>query len=225
MKSLGPMKRVEKVVLIVFLLTAIAFISRKWVAEWTGLAISDTTIAIFAAIILFTLPLSFSKNEFILDWENAKKLPWGVLLIFGGGLAIAGAFKSTGLAEAIGNGLDHFSGINPLFLVIIITIVVVFLTELTSNTATTAIFLPIMGAVAIGLDYDPLLLLIPVTMAASMAFMMPIATPPNAVVFAYDDLKVHDMARTGIWLNLMAIVIIIVFVYFLAPFTLGFTLP
>jgi len=221
--SLGPMKKPETMVLVTFALAALAFITRKWVAQWTGLALTDTTIAMAAALILFALPLSFKKGEFVQDWENAKKLPWGVLLIFGGGLALAGAFQSTGLSTSIGGAVSSFSGVNSLILVLIITTMVVFLTELTSNTATTAIFLPLMGAIAVGLGFHPLLFMVPVTLAASMAFMMPVATPPNAIIFGYEGLRIKDMARTGIWLNLLAICIIVVMAYFLGPLALGFT--
>jgi len=145
--------------------------------------------------------------------------------LFGGGLALACAFKTTGLAEAIGHAVSGLKGINPMLLVSLVTVVVALLTQLTSNTATTATFLPIMGAVATGLGLDPMFLCVPVSLAASMAFMMPVATPPNAIVFAYKDLNIGDMVRAGLGLNFIAVVLIVVMIYLLGPVTLGLKLP
>lgn len=215
--SLGPMSRAEHVVLWVFMLAAFSWMTRKWLAIWTGLSLSDTTIAMSAAVVLFMVPLSLEKRQFVLDWESAVKLPWGVLLLFGGGLAIAYAFQSSGLAEAVGNIVSGLKGIDSLWIVVFVTVVVSFLTQLTSNTATTATFLPIMGAVALGLRIDPILLCVPVTLAASMAFMMPVATPPNAIVFAYKELTIRDMLKAGFVLNIIAIILIVVMIYLFGP--------
>jgi len=225
LKELGPMGQAERMVLWVFVLTAFAWITRRWLAGLTGLSISDTTIAVGAALVLFVMPLSLKKGQFVLDWESAVKIPWGVLILFGGGLSLAGAFKSTGLSEAIGHGVAGLSGVSPFVLLIVVTTVVVLLTELTSNTATTAAFLPVMGAVAIGMKIDPLLLCAPVALSASMAFMLPVATPPNAIVFGYRELTVGDMARAGTVMNIASVILIACAVYLLGPIFLGVELP
>lgn len=204
--ALGPMSRAEKLVAIVFLGAAFGWIFRKVLVDITGLAINDTIIALVAAITLFSVPVSRAKGEFALDWEATKNLPWGILLLFGGGLALAGGFKSTGLAEWIGHGVGG-AEISTLALVLLITAAIVYLTEITSNTASTATFLPILAAVAVGLELNPIILCVPVALGASMAFMMPVATPPNAIVFSYERMELRDMVRAGFLLNLLAIAV------------------
>ena len=223
LQALGKMSKGERIVLVVFTVTALLWITRPWLVELSGLSVSDTSIALLAAILLFTLPASMEKGQFTLEWEAAKQLPWGVLLLFGGGLALAGAFSSSGLAEAIGTAVGALAGLDLALIVLATITAIIFLTELTSNTATTATFLPILGAVAIGLDASPMLLTIPAALAASMAFMMPVATPPNAIVFSYKDLHIQDMIKAGFWLNLLAIGLIYTAIRYLAPlvFELG----
>ncbi|MDP7420346.1 MAG: SLC13 family permease [bacterium] len=211
----SPSGIIGSFMLAVFILTALFWIFRKWLVRMSGVDFSDTTIAMVAAIVLFMLPVSLQEKKFVLDWKSGKQIHWGVLILFGGGLALAGAFKSTGLAESIGNLVKGWQEINPWLIVLMVTTIVVFLTELTSNTATAATFLPIMGAVALGFGKNPLLLTIPVTIAASAAFMLPVATPPNAIVFAYEELKVSDMVKAGIALNIFAILTIMLLMYFL----------
>ncbi len=218
--ALGAMSTGERAVAIVFVSAALGWILRQPLAEWSGLAITDTTIALVAALLLFAWPVSRAQGQFVLDWESARGIPWGVLLLFGGGLALAHAFNETGLAEWIGtqvSGLD----VSTWVLILIVTTAIVYLTEITSNTASTATFLPILGAVAIGLGLDPRLLAVPVALGASMAFMMPVATPPNAIVFSYDGLKLGDMVRAGIWLNIIAITVIFGAMVLLAPLVFG----
>ncbi|ADI13962.1 SLC13 family permease [Truepera radiovictrix] len=219
-RALGTMNRGEKIVLGVFVATALAWMFRPLLSTWTGLTLSDTTVALIAATLLFAIPVS-RREGFTLTWREAQEIPWGVLLLFGGGLALAGAFGSTGLAEAIGDGVSGLQGVSIWWVVLIVTAVIVFLTELTSNTATAATFLPIMGAVAVGLGQSPLLLVVPVAVAASMAFMMPVATPPNAIVFAYDDLDIRDMIRAGLFMNLLSITVIFLAMLVLAPLVFG----
>jgi sodium-dependent dicarboxylate transporter 2/3/5 len=219
--AMGSMSRGERTVLVVFVVTAVLWMTRKWLVDWTGLSISDTTIALTSAILLFALPASIEKGQFTLEWDGAKKVPWGVLLLFGGGLALAGAFRSTGLAEAIGTWVAGLEGLDIALIVLITIAAIVLLTELTSNTATTATFLPILAAVAIGLGASPMMLAVPAALAASMAFMMPVATPPNAIVFSYEGLHIRDMIKAGLWLNLLAIAVIYGAMLFLAPLVLG----
>jgi sodium-dependent dicarboxylate transporter 2/3/5 len=221
LEKLGPMQVGEKVVAAVFGATAFAWMTRSLVTSWTGLNISDPGIAIMAGCVLFAVPLSLERKTFALDWETAEQLPWGVLLLFGGGLAIADAFGATGLAEFIGKSVSQFESVGIWWIVLMVSVVVIFLTELTSNTATSAAFLPIMGASAVGLGYSPMVLGLPVAISASMAFMMPVATPPNAIVFAYDKLTIRDMAKTGFVLNLCTIAIVFASMYFLVPFVYG----
>jgi len=213
--AMGIMSGPEKTVMVVFVLTALSWIFRKWLVSLSGVKFTDTTVAMVAASLLFVLPASLQRKEFVLDWKSARKVPFGVLFLFGGGLALAGAFKSTGLAQIIGNLIGGETGVSIWPVILAVTVTVVFLTELTSNTATTATFLPIMGAIAVGLGMTPLLLTIPVALSASAAFMLPVATPPNAIVFAYEEIKVQDMVKAGIAFNIMAIILIMAIMRFL----------
>lgn len=206
LSALGAMSRGEKLVGTVFLGAAVGWIFRSPIADLTGLPLDDTMIALIAAMILFSVPISMARGEFALDWEAARNVPWGVLLLFGGGLALAGGFSSSGLAEWIGNTVGGIK-ISTMLLVLIMTIAMVYLTEITSNTASTATFLPILGAVAVGLSLDPRIFTIPVALGASMAFMMPVATPPNAIVFSYERMTLADMVRAGFLLNIIAIAV------------------
>ena len=213
--ALGRMSKGEKAVAIVFFCAALGWVLRRQLVTLTGLPISDTSIALLAALALFTWPISREKGHFAVDWDAARHLPWGVLLLFGGGLALATGFKGTGLAEWIGQQVSGID-VTTWVLILIILIATVYLTEITSNTATTATFLPILGAVAVGLNIDPQLLVIPVALAASMAFMMPVATPPNAIVFSYEKLRLDDMVKAGFWLNIIAVIVSFSAMYFLA---------
>jgi solute carrier family 13 (sodium-dependent dicarboxylate transporter), member 2/3/5 len=215
-EELGPMHREEWIVLIIFLATATAWILREPVTEWAWLIeqlpwvanITDTTIAIAAAILLFIVPASRETGEFIMNWETAKELPWNVLLLFGGGLSLAAAVQTSGLDSWIG---ERVAGLEFLPLVLLVAAtagLVIFLTELTSNTATAATFLPILGGVALGIGIEPLLLIVPAAIAATCAFMMPVATPPNAIVFGSGYIAIGQMIRAGIILNIIAVTLI-----------------
>lgn len=220
--DLGPVRGGERFVLVVFLLTAAAWILRSPKAIGSvripGLAdvipgISDAAIAIGAALVLFAVPLWRQRFPTALDWSTARRIPWGVLLLFGGGLALARAFEMSGLTEWLGGQLVGLRGV-PFPLVIGTTaLLFVFLTELTSNTATAALGMPLMAGVAEGLGVAALPLLTTAALAASMAFMLPVATPPNAIVFGSGAVSPRDMARAGLRLNFLSVTIITVFLW------------
>ncbi|MBG6218490.1 sodium-dependent dicarboxylate transporter 2/3/5 [Arthrobacter sp. CAN_A6] len=204
-KKLGSMSTGEKQVLVVFVLAAAAWISVPLL--WPGSNIADAVIAMAVAVILFLLPADFRKGIPLLDWSSAKALPWDILILFGGGLALSAQFGSSGLSEWIGTKVAGLEAL-PLVLLIAVTAgLVLLLTELTSNTATAATFLPLIGGVATGLGIDVMLLVIPVAIAATCAFMLPVATPPNAIAFASGHVQISDMVRAGAWLNLIALVL------------------
>jgi len=221
-KKLGKISFEEKVVLAVFFLTAVAWICRSFLLNKFIPNIDDTVIAIIAAIVLFLLPASKEKNRRILTWDEAVKLPWGILLLFGGGLALAEGFKSSGLAVWIGSQMTLLEGVPLIVLLLILLAAVNFLTEITSNVATTAMLLPVLAAMAVTIGVHPYILMVGATVAASCAFMLPVATPPNAVVFGSGYLRIPDMVRAGIWMNLLSIIILTLFVYFILPMLWGF---
>ena len=219
-KKLGPMKTPEWVVLVVFLGAALLWILRSPLDNLLPfLSLSDAGIALIATIGLFVLPINLTRVRFVLDWEDTKNLPWGILLLFGGGLSLAKAMSTTGLLDLIGSGFATWEvGAGALLvLVVSLTLIALFLTEVMSNVALVTVFIPVVAGVALGLDVHPLLLAVPVTLAASCAFMLPMATPPNAIVFASGHIKVSQMAFSGIWLNLIAVILISMLGYFLLP--------
>ncbi|MDP4710915.1 MAG: SLC13 family permease [Saprospiraceae bacterium] len=221
LKSLGKISYEEVLVLIVFVLMALAWITRSFLLKKWIPALDDTLIAMIGAIVLFMLPTKAAGQK-ILDWKSAVKLPWGILLLFGGGLALAEGFTSSGLADWIGGQMTLLAGVQILLLVLILVTAVNFLTEVTSNLATTAMLLPILAPMAVSINVHPYLLLVPATLAASCAFMLPVATPPNAVVFGSGYLRIPDMVRTGVALNVLSIIIVSLLVYFLLPLIWGF---
>lgn len=214
-EGLGPMTRAERRVLMVFSLTALAWILRPLFHDLLP-GLSDTGIAIAAGVILFMLPSGDGKTR-LLDWAAAGALPWGVLLLFGGGLALAGAIASSGLAEWIAAGLDRFAGAPILVMTLMIVTVIIFLTEVSSNTATTAAFLPLLGALALAQDVSPILYAAPAALAASCAFMMPVATPPNAVIYSSGHVDIADMIKHGFAINLLAIGVVTAAAMLLLP--------
>ena len=222
LKSLGKISYEEKLVLIVFATTAFLWITRSFLIQKFLPEIDDTIIAIFAAVVLFLIPASKEKARALLTWEEAVRIPWGILLLFGGGLAIATGFKATGLAEWIGSQLTLLEGVSLILLLFILVAAINFLTEITSNLATTAMMLPILAPLALGLNVHPYILMIGTTLAASCAFMLPVATPPNAVVFGSGYLKVIDMVKAGFLMNIISIIIIALVAYFLLPSLWGF---
>ncbi len=227
---LGPMSAAERRVLIVFVCTATAWVGRSWLTGLTFaggvrpfMGLSDAGIAIGAALCLFILRAP-GEGENLLDWNQAVKLPWGILILIGGGLSLAAAVSQTGVDRFIGESVAGLQGIPSPVVVVVVGGMVILLTELTSNAATTATFLPIMGAVAEGLGIDPLLLVIPLTMGASCAFMMPVATPPNAIVFGSGEITIAQMCRAGLWLNVIGLVLLVAVVYLVAVPVLGIDL-
>lgn len=206
--ELGSMQRAEKGVLVVFALAAVCWIFRPLLGDLTGLKISDTGIAIAAALLLFVLPANKGSNERILDWQSTSGVPWGVLLLFGGGLTLAAQIKSSGLAEYIAHMIEGANTIPLVLSVLLVATLITFLTEITSNTATAAGFLPLLGPVAESITGTPLVWVIPAAIACSCAFMMPVATPPNAIVFGSGQIQMRDMIKSGFVLNIIAIVLI-----------------
>jgi solute carrier family 13 (sodium-dependent dicarboxylate transporter), member 2/3/5 len=206
-RALGRMSRGERLVGIVFVLTALAWIFRPLLAGRVP-GLTDAGIAITASVLLFLLPIDFRAGDFVLNWEWAKRVPWDVLILFGGGLSLAGAISRSGLADWIGAALGGLAVLPVFLILVIVVVVIVFLTELTSNTATAAAFLPVLASLAIGIGENPLLLAVPAALAASCAFMMPVATPPNAIVYGSSFVTIPQMARAGLVLNLFFIALI-----------------
>ena len=218
--NLGKMSYEERAVGIVFLITAVLWITRSFILNQFIPGINDTVIAIGAALTMFLIPSKRDDSKALLTWKEAESLPWGVIILFGGGLSLAAAFQSSGLAEWLGNQLTAVSGLPLLLIIIIIALSVNFLTEVTSNVATASIMLPVLASLASAINIHPYLLMIPATMAASCAFMLPIATGPNAIAFSVGELEMKDMVRSGVWLNIVSSLLISLLVYFLLPFFL-----
>jgi solute carrier family 13 (sodium-dependent dicarboxylate transporter), member 2/3/5 len=217
-KSLGKFSRGEIMVALVFGFTAFLWMARPLIEAWIP-GLSDAGIAIFGSLLLFLLPVNFKSGKFLLDWKAAAKLPWGILILFGGGLTLAGAIQRTGLAEWIGGYFVGMSWMPFVVVIFIVTGVVITFTNLASNSATAAAFLPVMASVAIGMGEDPLQLAIPVAVAASCAFMFPVGTPPNAIVYGSGVMTMPQMVKAGLWLNLLFILLITLltrylFIYF-----------
>ena len=225
--ELGEVKPGERATAIVFGLTAAAWMTRPWLSEieWGGFAplagLTDPGIAITAGIALFLIPVDSKRGVFVMDWETANGIPWGLLLLFGGGLSLAAAIRANGLGEYIGQSVGFLSGVPSLVLIAGIVTLLIFLTEITSNTATAATMIPILASLAPGLDVHPLALIVPAAIASSCAFMLPVATPPNAVVFGSGRVPLAQMARSGIWLNLVGIALITGLCYALVIPALG----
>jgi len=213
-RALGTISRGERVTLVVFLITAVAWITRPLlndisVGDVKPLAgLTDPGIAILAALSLFLIPVERSPRRFAMDWRHARNLPWGILLLFGGGLSLAAAVKANGVAGFVGGQAHALAGWPVVLIVMAVAGLVIFLTEMASNTATTATLLPILAGLAPGLGMAPELLLVPATIAASCAFMMPVATPPNAIVFGSGSVTIPQMCRAGFWLNLIGILVV-----------------
>lgn len=207
LRDMGEITVPEKRVAIVFGGTALLWIFRPLITDLLP-GLSDAGIAIGAAVALFLIPACAEEEHFLLGWDDMARLPWGVLLLFGGGLSLASAISATGLAEWIGEGMAALEAWPVILLLAIVIGVVVMLTEMTSNTATTAAFLPILASVAVGIGQNPYLLAIPATLAASCAFMLPVATPPNAIVYGSGKVTIPEMAKAGIWLNVVFILLI-----------------
>jgi solute carrier family 13 (sodium-dependent dicarboxylate transporter), member 2/3/5 len=223
LKKLGDLSTAEKRVAIVFAVTAFLWIVRPLIGYLIP-EISDAGIAIAAGISLFLIPSGDEKPGTLVSWDDVSNLPWGILILFGGGLSLASAITSSGLADWIGQEISTLGFLPVLLMLLIVTSVIVFLTEMTSNTATAAAFIPILGSAAIGLGYDPLFFVIPAAIAASCAFMLPVATPPNAIVYASDEVTIGEMSKAGAWLNIAFITLITLAAYTIIAWVYGFSI-
>jgi sodium-dependent dicarboxylate transporter 2/3/5 len=221
--ALGPFSKAERRVAAVFVLTALTWMTRPILVDNIGWlsGLSDAGIAMSAALVLFVLPSGEPDGRRLLDWKQARETPWGVLVLFGGGLSLAAAVEVTGLSAWLGTGVGGLTHWPLPLLMLAVVVAVILLTELTSNTATAATFLPVLGGVALGLGRDPLLLAVPAALAASGAFMLPVATPPNAIVYSSRAVGIEDMVRAGIWLNALFAVLVTVAAYLLLPIVFG----
>lgn len=216
-RQLGPFGRAEKAVAVVFTCTALSWIFRPWIATKIPM-ISDSTIAIGGALILFCIPVEPRKGIFVMDWESTKGLPWGVLLLFGGGLSLASMISEHQLSEYLGNLTSGLGGLPIVLVICILCFGILILTELTSNTGTAATFIPIIAAVAISLGQNPLLFLVPTALAANCSYMMPVGTPPNAIVFGSNLITLPQMAKAGLLLNILLVPIVVAALWILGPF-------
>ncbi|MFT6723105.1 MAG: sodium-dependent dicarboxylate transporter 2/3/5, partial [Flavobacteriaceae bacterium] len=217
LEKLGPTAPKEKMVLVIFGVTVSLWIFRTLInAALPNLGLTDTMISIFAAIALFSIPFNLKKGDFILQWKDTEKLAWGILILFGGGLALANGMSVTGIVDRVSQAIaaGNFSVSMTAGLLIVLML---FMTELMSNVALVAVLAPVVAGIAIGLGLPIVYLLIPVTMASSCAFMLPMATPPNAIVFASGFIEVKDMVKAGIILNLVAVLLLILLFEFIIP--------
>jgi solute carrier family 13 (sodium-dependent dicarboxylate transporter), member 2/3/5 len=219
--SLGKITSQEKKVLTVFCLVAALWIARGLFNLEIFHLIKDSTIAMAGALLLFVIPSNWQQREFLLDWKTAVKIPWDILILFGGGFALAKGFSETGLTTFLASQLSILDGSHIIMIIAIVTLLVVFLTELTSNTATASLTLPIMAALAGAMQIHPFGLMVATVIAASFAFMLPVATPPNAIVFSSRYVTIPQMMKAGIWLNLLGAALITTFVMFLLPIAWG----
>jgi len=227
-KQLGPTTYEEKIIGILFAVMGLLWIFRKnlvigsiHIPGWSNIFahpeyFKDGTVAIFIASLLFLLPSRTKKGEKIIDWQISKDIPWGIILLFGGGFALANGFVKSGLSLWFANSLSFATNMPPFLMVLTVSVFISLLTQLTSNTATTQILLPVLSGVAIAAKINPLMLMIPATMSASLAFMTPVATPPNAIVFGTERIKMKDMLVTGTILTIIGVIVISLMAYFVA---------
>ena len=220
------MNRGQWITFIVFTLTALSWIFRPLLQKvsfstvggdvfpFDGL--TDTGIVMIAAMLLFVIPVDIRQHTFTMNWETARKLPWGILILFGGGLSLAGAVRANGVAEFIGAQTVAFASMPNILVVLLVVTMMIFFTELTSNTATTATLIPILAGLAAALGLHPFMLIVPATIAASYAFMMPVATPPNAIVFGSGHVTIAQMCKAGLWLNIIGIALVTGLMYLIA---------
>ncbi len=226
-RQLGKISYEEKVVLVLFVSLAFLWLFRNSInignvilPGWSQILpvpafVDDGTVAIMVAMLLFIIPAKSVPRQRLIDWNTASKLHWGIVLLFGGGFALASAFKISGLSIWVAQQLTGLAEINLVFLIASVCAMLTFLTELTSNTATTEMILPLLGSLAVAIKVNPLLLMVPATLSASCAFMLPVATPPNAIVFGSGEINMGDMMRAGIFMNLIGVVLITLFIYLL----------
>ena len=232
-RKLGRISYEEKMVGIVFVSLALLWFFRSDIVlgnirlpGWSNLFnnpeyLNDGTVAIAMSLLLFIIPSRKKKGQFLMDWKAAEGIPWHIVLLFGGGFALATGFKESGLSTWFGDQLIWLSDVHPLLIILCITFLLTFLTELTSNTATVETLLPILAGLAISIELNPLLFMLPATVAGSLAFMLPVATPPNAIIFGTNRLLIIQMARTGFIINLVGIAIVTLVSYYLGPLVFG----
>ncbi|MGM0458725.1 MAG: SLC13 family permease [Bacteroidota bacterium] len=220
LRKLGTLTTAEKRVAAVFITTAALWMFSPLLSKLIP-GLSDAGIAITAAVCLFILPSGTEKGKPILIWDDLKELPWDILILFGGGLSLANGISSTGLADWIGEGVAGLDVLPMLLLILAVILIVVFLTEITSNTATAAAFLPILASTAVGIGQNPMLFIVPAAISTSCAFMLPVATPPNAIVYGSGRLSIPQMAHAGIWLNLAVSLILTLATYTLFAYVFG----
>ena len=208
--SLGPLRKEELYVLLIFLATALLWIFRVLINEKIpGLYLTDTGISMLGAFAMFAVPQDLKRGKFTLNWEDTRNLPWGILILFGGGLALAGGMKEAGIIQLIAGGISGQEGLSYFVISSLLIFVMLFMTKIMSNIALVTIFLPVVAGIALGMGIPMLHVLIPITLASSCAFMLPMATPPNAIVFASGHIKVFQMARVGVVLNIISVIILI----------------
>lgn len=206
---LGKMGKEEKLVLLVFGLTSFFWIFQQaFNSVLQQKVFNDTNIAMAGGLLMFLIPVDIGKKTFLLDWEDTKRLPWGILILFGGGICLAKGMEASGIIKSLGDSIASQHHLEFWQLILLLITLSIILTEFMSNVALVTIFVPVVFAIANGMGYNPLLLAMPVTFAASCAFMFPISTPPNAIVFASGHIKMKEMMRAGILLNIMAILIL-----------------
>jgi len=216
--KLGPLSKGEKVVLGIFLTTATCWILRSQLNLWfPGLGLSDTTIALLAAVATFVAPVDWQKGEFALDWGDTQRLPWGILILFGGGLALADGLSQTGIIDFIGDLISAQQSWSVFWVGSVLIAFMLFMTELIGNLALVTILVPFVAGIALGLDAPLLQMVIPVTLASSCAFMLPMATPPNAIVFASGHIKVYQMAKVGLALNTVSVLLLVLLAQWIVP--------
>lgn len=220
--ALGPRSRPETRVGLVFGLVALGWMARPLLVDVPGFAaLSDLGVALIGVVALFLMPSGRQRGEVLLDWGTAERIPWGIALLFGGGLSLAAAMQANGVTDWMANELAWVGALGPFLILLVIVALVIFLTEVASNTAVLTALLPVVAALAVATGQPPLQLAVGAAIAASMAFMLPIATPPNAIAYASGTIPITRMMRVGLWLNLIGIVVIAGFVDLLSPFVLG----
>jgi sodium-dependent dicarboxylate transporter 2/3/5 len=234
-KRLGAASLEEKIILVDFILLALLWLTRAGITignfkipGWSSLFgnpsyLNDGTVAIAMALLLFLIPSRTKKGKKLMDWKTARKIPWNIVLLFGGGFALASGFKESGLSIWFGEQLSGVAVFHPIIIIFIISLGMTFLTELTSNTATTEMLLPVLAGLSVSIGVHPLLFMLPATVSASMAFMLPVATPPNAIVFGSGRIKVIQMAKTGFILNILGAVLITLITYFWSTWVFGYS--
>ncbi len=217
-RELGPVSKAEKIVGIIFLITACTWILRGSINNWLDTKVlNDTTIAIGGGILMFITPLKLKEGKFLMEWKATQRLPWGILLLFGGGMALARAMERVNIVQTVGDAIAGNGQMNELLLIIGLCAFMLFMTEVMSNIALTVIFIPVVLGIAGSMGVDPLHLSLPVTLAASYAFMMPISTPPNAIVFSSGMIRMKEMIRAGFLLNIIAIILLAILSQTLIP--------